>query len=747
MGLDLAVQPVLYHALAEAMENIRAVAAVVYLTDGADRQRLTAAMIVGTPPAVFILLQSIDVQSPNASATAWRTGRIAVIGEPVVGESIAASPDCASLPYPYSVAASPFRYTSPTGVNRGGSLSVIRVPGQDGFLNEIDYECLQRIAARLASRFAYLEKQGVAVRPGARVAMVPRFKVPSTQHTAWGVHGIDDAELRAGSSAITMMEIVHHCYPQLGQTRTLEEVTQVAQSQIMRPLGSQAMILSMVGDERMWVVGHAGISSVAARRLHGAAAECGTPPADVLTTTIPQFWSQLADLHAAYPNLRDPTPYDGCASWAIMPLHASGRVVGTVSLGWRSPHDVDSDEQGLLAMLARLLGSALDRACLNEAEHTLAQTLQTRLLPGVLPHLSELSTAARYLPATVGANLGGASVGGDWYDVIATPDGRIWLIVGDVEGHAIEAAAVMGQLRSAVRAYAAEGHGPAAVLTRASSFLAEESTLLATCCLIRLDPADGTLEAALAGHPEPLIRRPDGKITLLDAARGLPLGVELNSAYETSQHVIEPRTVIVLYTDGLCVPHNQDVQAEAQRLLLQADSQGASVGCNLEALADDLMAEAEHTSRPDDAAVLVARYDATRGTPHRRTTQMHIERHDLRGVAEARAFIHKALTEWHCESVIEDVELSTSEIVTNALIHADSSVNVRLREFPDHIRVEVNDTTVAPPVPSSLALADEDTNEYAEGGRGLLIVEHIARSWGSSPSGRGKSVWFELSRV
>ncbi|MFF6984641.1 SpoIIE family protein phosphatase [Streptomyces sp. NPDC008343] len=299
----------------------------------------------------------------------------------------------------------------------------------------------------------------------------------------------------------------------------------------------------------------------------------------------------------------------------------------------------------------------------------------------------------------------------------------------------------MGQLRSAVRAYAAEGHGPTAVLTRASAALAEETTLLATCVVCRLDPADGTLETALAGHPPPLVRFPDSRVQPVPACPGLPLGMlAADHGYQTYESVIPPGTLVALYTDGLCPPLHVDPVAAACDIL-------AGIGDlnDLEGAADRFVAAAG-TERHDDGALLLARYDAAHGTPNRRTARTSVHRHDLRGVSMVRRTIEDTLAAWQMPDLVDEAMLLASELVTNALLHADSAVDVRLREYPDRIRIEVRDTAAAPPIPSALALTDSALAE-AESGRGLIIVESLASAWGNSPSGRGKTVWFELDRM
>ncbi|MCP9211602.1 ATP-binding protein [Streptomyces sp. NEAU-Y11] len=148
--------------------------------------------------------------------------------------------------------------------------------------------------------------------------------------------------------------------------------------------------------------------------------------------------------------------------------------------------------------------------------------------------------------------------------------------------------------------------------------------------------------------------------------------------------------------------------------------------------------------RRDDVVLLLARYEGTPLELGSRFNRLEIQRHDLQGVKATRRFIRESLAAWDRDTLADDLELMASEVVTNALIHADSHVDLRLRACPDHIRLEVRDSDATPPVPSALSASDEE-NAQAEHGRGLLIVESLATAWGTSPSGRGKTIWLELS--
>jgi anti-sigma regulatory factor (Ser/Thr protein kinase) len=388
-------------------------------------------------------------------------------------------------------------------------------------------------------------------------------------------------------------------------------------------------------------------------------------------------------------------------------------------------------------MMAGLLGAAVERVELTAHQRAIAECLQRYLLPSQLPHLARLATTARYRPA--GAT---SKVGGDWYDVITLEGDRAVLIVGDVEGHGMESAAVMGQVRTAVASYATEGHCPTTVIDRTRRLLDRLGTdLTVTCCVVAVDTLDGTAEVALAGHPAPLVRRPDGTTGTLHAPANVPLGVSATHACQGREHTLEAGSFLMLYTNGLVGWHAEP--EICARTLLGSGGDGSAA--DLEQLADRIEAEVCTSSQQhrDDAALLLARYEGARAQDEPRVAGLHIQRRDLRGVRTARTFVHDQLGSWGLQDMSDALELVVSEVVTNALIHAGSDVDVRLRAFPDHIRLEVRDSDTNPPVPSPLSLAEEE-NAEAEHGRGLMIVEALADTWNSSPNGQGKTVSLDL---
>lgn len=226
---------------------------------------------------------------------------------------------------------------------------------------------------------------------------------------------------------------------------------------------------------------------------------------------------------ATWPLVRD----FGRSSWAYLPLVHAGRTIGAWMAAFRERVAFTPDERSVLTTVARMLAQALSRAHLHESERELSDGLQRAMLPGRRPQVEGMTLTARYVPTG-----GGLQVGGDWYDVIDLPSGRTALVVGDVQGHDVRAAGVMGQLRIALRAYAAEGHRPDAVMSRTSRFLAGltqcsadgEDGRFATCLYLEVDPVSGTLDVVRAGHLDPVVRLADGTTIIRRTAGGLPWG-------------------------------------------------------------------------------------------------------------------------------------------------------------------------------------------------------------------------------
>ena len=288
----------------------------------------------------------------------------------------------------------------------------------------------------------------------------------------------------------------------------------------------------------------------------------------------------------------------------MVPLRARDRVLGAVSLiSTTSGRVYDDADLSMAADLARRAALAVDNARLYSREHAVAEQLQRSLLPQ-LPELPGLDVAARYLPGSTAAQ-----VGGDWYDVFALPDGVVGIAVGDVMGHDLQAAASMGQLRSVLRSYAWQGSAPNVVLDHLDQLVqGMQMAQLATAVYARLElPAGGEparLCFANAGHLPPVLRQPDGTTVLLDGLDGMLVGAALGIERNELQRDVEPGSVLVLCTDGLVERRGLDPDEGLERL--RAAVAAAPAG-SAEDLCDALLAGVASGALDDDVALLVVR--------------------------------------------------------------------------------------------------------------------------------------------
>ena len=416
----------------------------------------------------------------------------------------------------------------------------------------------------------------------------------------------------------------------------------------------------------------------------------------------------------------------GPGGLAVLPLPAGGRMAGACLIGWDTPHDFGPDERALLTASAGLAGQALSRAHAFDAEHELVGMLQRQLLPRRLPRLPGAEAVARYLPTTAGLE-----VGGDWYDVIPLPDHHVALVIGDVQGHSAAAATLMGQMRTALRAYAAEGHPPDVVVHHANRLLMDmETDLFATCCYVDVDLEEGTAWAVRAGHPPPVLRHPDGSTEIAEAEGGPPLGVLRQADFPMSPLGLRPGTVLALTTDGLVESTDADIDTGMDRF---AHDLARSDPAHLGLVADALLVGAR---RSDDIALLLMRYDGMAVRPLRESwTVWRVPE----AVGHARRFTRRTLRTWGVTPPDTDaVLLVVSELVTNALVHTDGRVRLDLTLVHHRLRVAVADSSPRTPVkPAGISWE-------ATGGRGILLVEAMAAEWGTVPVSGGKQVWSEI---
>ncbi|WFB07615.1 SpoIIE family protein phosphatase [Streptomyces sp. LX-29] len=383
----------------------------------------------------------------------------------------------------------------------------------------------------------------------------------------------------------------------LTEAVTVREVCRAVADQLLPAFGGQEVALYLVRDRRMHLAWESGYPEGFLDPFEGVSLDAHLPGVEALTSGAPIFFESRQRLSGAYPGIA----LDRMHSWAFLPLIASGHPVGSCILGYVAPHTFTPDERAALTALGGLVAQALERARLYDAEFTLARGLQDALLPHRLPPIAGLRTAGRYLPGTQGME-----IGGDWYDVIETGSG-VALVIGDVEGHSVAAAAVMGQLRSAVNALATSAIGPREVVGRTNRLLADlDAGVCATCCYIELDPSTGHGHAVRAGHPPPVLRHPDGRTDVLDLPGGVMLGVHADAGYPVTPLELPRGGILALYTDGLVEQPGQDIETGIQAL---SDALARGSPDTLETTADTVVQEARRAEdRPDDVALLLTAY-------------------------------------------------------------------------------------------------------------------------------------------
>ncbi|MFF3565269.1 SpoIIE family protein phosphatase [Streptomyces sp. NPDC002574] len=388
-----------------------------------------------------------------------------------------------------------------------------------------------------------------------------------------------------------------HLAATLTEAVGVQDVVEQAADQLLPALGAQALALMAAEEGRLRIMGYRGWAAALMDRFDGAPLASSVPAARVLATGIPSFFSDWAELKRAHPPVGID---DGMSAWAFLPLITSGRPVGSLVLGFDRPRPFTVEERTLLTSVAGLVAQALDRARLYDSKDRLAHALQAGLLPQVLPRIAGLDIAARYLPA--GRGMG---IGGDFYDLIRLTDRCAAAAIGDVQGHNVNAAVLMGQVRTAVHATA--GAPPGEVLARTNRVLTDlDSGLFTSCLYVHLDLARHRARLATAGHPPPLLRHPCGRTEVLDLPPGLLLGIDPAADYPSTEIPLPPGAVLALYTDGLVESPGVDLGQAIAGLGDRLADAGDAAGGGIELLADTLVRRAEQSAaRSDDVALLL----------------------------------------------------------------------------------------------------------------------------------------------
>ncbi|WUE54502.1 SpoIIE family protein phosphatase [Streptomyces sp. NBC_00487] len=446
----------------------------------------------------------------------------------------------------------------------------------------------------------------------------------------------------------------------------------------------------------------------------------------------------VADLSTATGwHLQDPERTEqivdfGIHSLIAAPIQARGVVLGMVNF-WRSKeHDpFDQEELSLAEELVARAAVSIDNARRYTREHALAVTLQRSLLPRALPEQSALDVGYRYLPAQSG-------VSGDWFDVIPLPGSRVALVVGDVVGHGLHAAATMGRLRTAVHNFSTLDLPPDELLSHLDELVGRidqdeactdspAAVVGATCLYAIYDPATCRCTMASAGHLAPALVQPDGKVIFPDLPPGPPLGLG-GMPFQTAELDIAEGSQLVLYTDGLIEDRTRDLD-EGMELLRKAltDHTDRAPEESCQAVLDALLPE-----RPtDDVALLIAR---THALPPDRIAEWDVPP-DPAAVAGVRAAATGKLDEWGLSELGFSMELVLSELVTNAVRYGGEPIHLRLI-YDRSLICEVADGSSTSPHLRYAATTDE-------GGRGLFLVSQLTERWGTRYTPQGKVIWAE----
>ncbi|MFF4394105.1 SpoIIE family protein phosphatase [Streptomyces sp. NPDC001480] len=420
----------------------------------------------------------------------------------------------------------------------------------------------------------------------------------------------------------------------------------------------------------------------------------------------------------------------GIHSLITVPLRAGSLVLGVATF-WRSqkPDPFDAEELALAEELVARAAVSIDNARRYTREHSMAVTLQRSLLPRSLPDQSALEIAYRYLPAQAG-------VGGDWFDVLPLSGARVALVVGDVVGHGLHAAATMGRLRTAVHNFSALDLPPDELLALLDELVAridqdetpaDGSAVVtgATCLYAVYDPVASRCTVARAGHPPPAVVRPDGSVDFPEVPAGPPLGLG-GLPFEAAELELAEGSRLVLYTDGLVEDRDRDIDEGLELLRTALKRAGDSPEDTCRAVLDLLPA------RPsDDVALIVAR---TRTLGADRVAEWQVPSEPA-AVSEVRGAVTARLAEWGLDDLAFTTELILSELVTNAIRYGRGPIGVRL--LHDRALIcEVSDSSTTSPHLRYAATTDE-------GGRGLFLVAQLAERWGTRYTPSGKIIWAE----
>jgi GAF domain-containing protein len=518
-------------------------------------------------------------------------------------------------------------------------------------------------------------------------------------------------------------------------------------------VGAEGLILHDLTGSAPRLVGDIGPHPEFLRDLHRWSG-CGRPDR---TGDAPRFIGSSADLDRQWPDRPASLHAENMGGWAMLPLIVGARRVGTCVISWARPREFTEDDRSLLGTIGVVVAQALGNARRYEDARNRAERLQHELLPGRLPDLVSVRAAARYRPAA------GQGVGGDWYDVVPLPGGRTLAVIGDIVGHGEEHSIIMGIVRHAVLTVAALDLPVDEVLAHLNDVVVrlgrnrhgtgDDDAVYATCCLALYDPTTGTCSIASAGHPMPVVARPGQAPRELRVPMGQPLGIALVPA-QITETVLEPGSLLVLYTDGLLGTDNPDISGLTAAISRQtAAESGSTAGQThdarwLASLCDTITADLPPDRTPDDDAALLTL--SVGRAPADRIAVWDLPRAP-ESAGDARRHALGQLETWGLRSLTDSLTLVVSELVGNTYRHAagieaddedTGLIRLRLLYLDDALICEVYDGSEATPRVHHPHADDEF-------GRGLQLVAMTATNWGARYTENGKCIWasFEPARL
>ncbi|WP_308344526.1 SpoIIE family protein phosphatase [Streptomyces sp. ISL-94] len=569
-----------------------------------------------------------------------------------------------------------------------------------------------------------------------RIIGIVRDATEELSHSAERL-GLDEERRRQTS-------VVESTTAALAHARTVQDVIDaLSDAHGLERLGSMGMVMGLVEAGRIHLVAEGPVGSFVPGTRYTRVDE-QYPMSEVVRSLQPRFLDSAQEFARGYPGLWSKISSMRISAAAYLPLIAQARPIGAIGLLYQDKAGFTQDERNLLVALGSSIAQSLQRAMLLEQEHDLAEGLQQAMLPRRIPSVPGAEIAVRYRSARMGQD-----IGGDWYDVIPLPGGtsrtesggsRVGAVIGDVQGHDTHAAAVMGQLRIVLRAYAAEGHSPGTVMARASVFLHELDTdRFATCTYVEADLTTGVLQLVRAGHIDPLLRTRNGDCRRIPVAGGMPLGLSAEFGrleYPVTTVELDPGEMILLCTDGLVEQPGADLDDGIRHLTSLVRSGPA----DLQLLADRLCGVVDERGGDDDMALLLLRREVQAAPQGGSRLQQHVAPGDPEALVAARHMIGAAVRAWGARERADEIELVADELIVNALMHTDGPaiVTLRILSGPERrLRVEVEDRSSALP-------RRREAGESGVSGRGLMLVERLADVWGVESRGSGKCVWCEF---